>query len=164
MIAFLLLSWQLLNSIHYVMPCWTMICNQNDWLNILQASYWKEKKHSKLFEKGIIYQTVITITMQCTKFFTDKSTHNRNDFKEGTTVAVYAYLGEVHAFKFWRKLPVKSMKLCTLFFALLTLCYGIVLTQLPSRSVYFNKFCPQFSSFSFPMRVSLSNPFAFTNG
>ena len=41
-------------------------------------------------------------------------------------VAVYAYLGEIHAFKFWRKLPAKSMKLCTLYFALLTLYYGIV--------------------------------------
>ena len=37
-------------------------------------------------------------------------------------MAVFAYLGEVHAFKFSRKLPVKSMKLCTLFFAMLTNC------------------------------------------
>ena len=56
------------------------------------------------------------------------------------------------------------MHLCTLFFALLNLCYGIVQTQLPSRSVYFNKFCPQLSSFSFPMGVSMSSPFAFTKG
>ena len=37
-------------------------------------------------------------------------------------MAVFSYLGEVHAFKFSRKLPVKSMKLCTLFFAMLTNC------------------------------------------
>ena len=37
-------------------------------------------------------------------------------------MAVFAYLGEVHAFNFSRKLPAKSMKLCTLFFAMLTNC------------------------------------------
>ena len=46
----------------------------------------------------------------------------------------------------------------------LAVCYGIVLTQLPSRGVYFNKFCPTIFKFLISNASQPERPIRFYEG